>query len=322
MKLKIILDIIMTLIMLCLINSNLTGVALHEILGIIIFFLFFFHKLLNFKWIKAVTGNLFKKSANTKTKWMYAIDLLLLILATLNVATGILISTFVLTEIEATDIYATSQLHHILAYLLGITLIVHIGFHWAYLRNSLKLTKNGLGEKIVLGALATIFAITLLESNTLKKYWIPRQEPDSAYPAELQATDPPDPTEGKKPDPTKPQNPTEGKKPDPTQSQDSTEGDTEPQESQQPTESPETAPTEDHLEDDESLPIQPSTAPDIPTLEEYLSKIVCTGCGRRCLLTNPACSRGRDKQQNAVQEYNQTYDANESYSSGNSRPRH
>ena len=42
-----------------------------------IFFLFAFHKLFNFKWIKAVTRKLFKRTTKPRTRLLYLIDVLL-----------------------------------------------------------------------------------------------------------------------------------------------------------------------------------------------------------------------------------------------------
>lgn len=58
-----------------------------------------------------------------------------------------------------------------------------------------------------------------------------------------------------------------------------------------------------------------------PTIEEYLSKLFCTGYGRHCPLTNSACGRGMSMQIQKIQKYNQTYHTNETYTSTrNNRP--
>ena len=303
MKIKVLLDIVMTVIMVSLLNTNITGMALHEVLGIAVFVLFFVHKVLNFKWIKTVTGNLFKKSVNPKTRMMYALDVLLLILATLNVLTGILISTCILTEFSADDVLTTSQLHHILAYLLLAALLVHIGLHWAYLRKSMKIPKGGWAEKFTIAAIATALVLTLLDSYTIRNLLPPRKEEDPYYQEETIGTEQPEPTGPvgtEPPDPTEEESdPTEPETTDPPDPTEPTE--TEPQSPTEP-EGNEEEPTEPETEP----PTEPATEP-IPTLEEYLSKLRCTACGRRCLLTNPACGRGRTKQQSAIEEYNQTY---------------
>ena len=51
------------------------------------------------------------------------------------------------------------------------------------------------------------------------------------------------------------------------------------------------------------------------TIEKYLGKLHCTGCGRHCLLTNPQCGKGISQQQQMVKEYNEEYNTNASYTS-------
>lgn len=50
-----------------------------------------------------------------------------------------------------------------------------------------------------------------------------------------------------------------------------------------------------------------NTQPEPPTLEEYLSRLRCTGCSRRCILTNPHCSKGVAKAATAEIEYYEIY---------------
>lgn len=53
---------------------------------------------------------------------------------------------------------------------------------------------------------------------------------------------------------------------------------------------------------------QPETQGDTPpSLEEFLSKLNCTACGKHCSLLSPRCGRGQMQAQQAEEEYNQTY---------------
>lgn len=55
----------------------------------------------------------------------------------------------------------------------------------------------------------------------------------------------------------------------------------------------------------ESLITESAPEPEVQTdgLEEYLSKLVCTGCGRRCPLTDPQCRKGESQAQRATEEF-------------------
>lgn len=55
-----------------------------------------------------------------------------------------------------------------------------------------------------------------------------------------------------------------------------------------------------------------STVTQIPeeeklSLDEYLGKLTCTGCGRRCSLLAPQCGKGERQAQSATEEYNSLY---------------
>lgn len=211
---------------------------------------------------------LFKKGIKTKTKIMYVVDIILLMLVILNVITGILISTHILTNITTNNIRATSQWHHFFAYWLAIVLIIHIVLHWEFIRNAIKIKKDSLTEKIMLGVIAVIIIVVLLKGNILKKLIIPRKEIDLQYEVEN----------------------TENQINNKSQKDEESAG-------------------------DKSTQTNSTMITDKPTIEEYLSKLFCTGCGRHCPLTNPACGKGMSKQTQEIQEYNQMYGTNETYTS-------
>ena len=85
--------------------------------------------------------NLFKKNMKTKTKIMYVVDILLLMLIILNVVTGVLISRTILTSITIGSKGILSFWHHFLASLLAILIIIHVGLHWDFIRNTLRIKK-------------------------------------------------------------------------------------------------------------------------------------------------------------------------------------
>ncbi|MGN0669995.1 MAG: hypothetical protein ACI4JZ_05545, partial [Oscillospiraceae bacterium] len=56
----------------------------------------------------------------------------------------------------------------------------------------------------------------------------------------------------------------------------------------------------------ESISESTETTPP-PSVEEYLSKLICTGCGKRCSLLSPRCGKGRIQAESAKEQYYQTY---------------
>ena len=293
--LKIFLDIVMAIMMICLLNSNITGIKLHEILGIAVFFVFVLHKILNFKWIKAITKSLFRKNISTKAKIMYAIDILLLVLVTLNVFTGILISTYIFTYISAVYMDITSDIHHWLAYLLLATLIVHVALHGSYIRTATKMKKGGLAEKIALCCFSVIITAVLMSSNTFKRSITTNESVLPPYHIESLDTSESVSVSEKEKETSSKKTTNKESKDKTTQSNKSTTG---------------------------NANTTPSAGGDKPTIEEFLSKIICRRCGKGCLLISPDCSKGRNEQQQQVQIYNETYGTNETYaSSDNKKPR-
>jgi len=125
---KYLFDITMTVLMLLLMDYDVTGLALHEWLGIGLFVMFAAHKLFNYKWIKGVSARLFDSGLKTKTRIMYLLDVLLLFSVSAVTVSGILVSE--LFSFELGDRAFWVSLHELTAYGSLILISVHIGFHW------------------------------------------------------------------------------------------------------------------------------------------------------------------------------------------------
>lgn len=102
-KFKVLIDILLFIITILLFNIGLIGNLNHEILGITLGILILIHVLLNFKWIKQVTKNL--KKINTKTKIMYVIDILIMLIYLGAIICGILISDKIFNFKMSSNLY-------------------------------------------------------------------------------------------------------------------------------------------------------------------------------------------------------------------------
>ncbi len=254
---KIILYVIMTIIMLILMNTNITGMELHEILGVGIFLIFLIHKILNIKWIIAITKNIFSKKVNLKTKIVYILNVILLITITANVITGILISKCILTNISISNSQNLSSWHKFISYWSLIIISIHIGLHWEMLINMFKkvfkITKESIITKYVLKivylaiAVSGIYSLTKTQIN--KNFILPINNNQN--------------------------------KKEVTKKESQDESNTNSSNSSN------------------SVIIEEDTG-----LEDYLSKLYCTGCGKHCPLTNPQCGRGQNYRQEKIEEYN------------------
>lgn len=179
---KIILDVLTTIIMILLMNNNFTGVKRHEVLGIAIVLLFVIHKYFNWSWIKNITLNLFNKKTPTKTKIMYFLDILLLMLLLLNTLSGILISQNLFTYLNARNIKIWSNLHHLFAYGFLVVIGIHLGLHWQYVMNifkkifKIKKTNNIIKTILRITFLGiVIFGIISLLNPEINKKFIPEK---------------------------------------------------------------------------------------------------------------------------------------------------
>lgn len=279
---KMILDVVMTIMMVLLMCLNFTGLQIHEIMGIAIFFFFLIHNFINFKWIKAVTLN-FKKST-LKTKIMYIINILLFISTSATVITGILISKTILTEIKIPNTEFLNGWHTSFAYWSLIIIAVHIGVHWKSILNKLmtviKVSKDNILIKIVLRVIYIAIAISAIYS-LIKGDFANKLIPFGKINSKDNNT-----------------NSNINQASSTLVVDDSTDsGNT----------------------DNNSTSNTTSTSSEAPTISEFLGNLHCTGCGRHCLLTSPQCNIGVEYQTEKVAEYNETYGTNETYTSTSSK---
>ena len=127
-RIKLALDILMLLVLLLMYRKNVLGLSFHEIGGLAFGGLFIIHKLLNGKWIRAVTGRLFSSKTAWRCKVNWVIDFLLLVCFVVILLSGIEISQ-VLFEGERGQTLAKTA--HYGASALALVLIgAHMGLHY------------------------------------------------------------------------------------------------------------------------------------------------------------------------------------------------
>ena len=135
LKFKIAIDILMTICWIITMFYKLTGNALHEYVGMALFFLFILHTLLNWRWYAALGKGTYNKARIIRT----VINLALLVCVIATFATVPFISRTVYTGITAgMDRVARRpwQGLHKLAGKAGFALMgIHILQHWVLLKN-------------------------------------------------------------------------------------------------------------------------------------------------------------------------------------------
>ena len=125
-KMRMIIDILMTVLLPILMAYSLIGEAFHEVIGTAIFVLFIIHHILNRKWY----GAFFKGKYNARRIFQTVLDLLLLIFMILQPMSGVLMSKHLYTFLPALP--GSSQvrsIHMLLAYWGYVLLNIHAGTH-------------------------------------------------------------------------------------------------------------------------------------------------------------------------------------------------
>jgi len=152
----------MTILFILLLNTVATGMEFHEIAGIVILALFIFHNLLNLNWIKGITKNVFKRKANTKTIFMYVLDILLTISLTGTVLSGVFISRVLFTSLSVPFTEFWDAIHSPLAYLSLILISIHLGLHWQYIMASFRKMLGLKKDSVIRRRLSRLVALVIV----------------------------------------------------------------------------------------------------------------------------------------------------------------
>lgn len=139
-----IVNIAMTVVLLCLMAYSLIGETAHEILGTALFVLFTIHHILNRRWFGALTKGRYSAFRVLQTALVF-----LLILSVLaSMVSGIMLSNKLYTflpRIKGVSAIARSA-HMVCAYLNFVLMSLHLGLHWNAMINAMsRKSEDGLG---------------------------------------------------------------------------------------------------------------------------------------------------------------------------------
>lgn len=137
---KFVLDILMALLLALMYNKRVLGLAFHEIGGMALCGLFIIHKLLNWKWIKAVSTGLFSRRVPARQKLYWVLDILLFASFAYVLVSGILISKVVF---PSTGGGMAFKLGHYAAAAFALVLTgVHVGLHMGWIGQRMSFLKR------------------------------------------------------------------------------------------------------------------------------------------------------------------------------------
>jgi hypothetical protein len=137
-KIKIIVDIVMTISLFLLMGMRLTGQLWHEITGTVMFVLFIVHHILNRKWIKAIPKGKYTayRVMQTLINVSMAVGVILLMLS------GMAMSGYLFKWLSLPIGAATARsIHLITSHAVYLVMSMHIGMHFAVMI-------GGMGRKI------------------------------------------------------------------------------------------------------------------------------------------------------------------------------
>ena len=127
MKIKVIIDLLMTILLLLLMAFQITGQEFHEWFGAGMLILFLVHNILNFKWYKSLFKGRYSILRVMRMIVNFAVLLSMLCLA----YSGIVMSHYVFDFVSILGQMALARQMHMAASYWGFVLMsVHLGFHW------------------------------------------------------------------------------------------------------------------------------------------------------------------------------------------------
>ena len=135
LKSKLVMDILVAGLILALLSTALTGLALHEWLGIAVGTVLIVHMLLGWQWIASITKRFFQFLPGL-TRFEYILDFFLFTAMTLTIYSGLMISR---VAVPALGLYGAAPnflwrgLHSLSANSLMLLVGLHLAISWSWI---------------------------------------------------------------------------------------------------------------------------------------------------------------------------------------------
>jgi hypothetical protein len=138
------------------------GLAFHEIAGLAVGLAFILHMLLNWRWIKQVTLELFSNKIPGKTKFGYILNVLLLLVMGYVVVSGVLVSKYLFPNLRFGNEMFLKSTHISLSYFTLLLLGIHLGLHWDWVMKMCKRMFGITQNRNVFGYVAKVAVVLVL----------------------------------------------------------------------------------------------------------------------------------------------------------------
>ncbi|MBM7694316.1 hypothetical protein JOC77_003777 [Peribacillus deserti] len=134
MLIRLVIDLSMTVCMLVVMAYYITGNAIHELAGVILFLLFITHNIFNRRWYKTI----FKGKHYVRRLLSIAVNLLFLASMTVVMISSVPISRDIFPFISTKNDMILLQIHVMTSYWGFIFMAVHIGMSWGTIINAVR----------------------------------------------------------------------------------------------------------------------------------------------------------------------------------------
>jgi hypothetical protein len=277
LKNKLAVDLAMTLLFLSLMFATQTGWTWHETAGLGAGLLVLIHLCLNSGWIRGVLKHQTTQRNECKTdatgrndngrSLKILMNSTIAITLLISLITGILISVVLFPDLGIGHRALFVFIHKWSSYLAGGLMLLHLLMHASYLKKSVHAVFSGKAGKRLKNRITITASLLMLGIFAWGQY--------RSIASSVQNT---------------------------ADEQSASASSSDNQEVQVITEQPAEVPEEVTVADSGTQITEP-----VVSLQEYLSGLTCTGCGKHCLLTSPRCGKGEVQASQATDEYNQTY---------------
>lgn len=272
LKQKLIMDGIMMILLLVLMNYDLTGGLIHEFLGIVILVGFIIHAAANRRYYAVMIKAIKRGEAGTRNKVAFAINIILPFLAILMLLSSVAVSRELLPGISVmfrSEMWV--PIHIICAVVLLICLFIHVCLHAKMISAFIgQYAESPALQKLKsagIRVMAFLFALLVIKSSfsnmTDAVSLLPSGDPD----------------------------------------QSEFDSDSNKQSNEMIIEDNDTGDQDGYVIEIEPEPEAEETV----SLEDYLGSLFCSGCGRHCSLLSPRCGKGENQASQAAEEYYETY---------------
>lgn len=160
---KMVLDLMMAITFVLLMNPRvLNGLPFHEMAGLVIGVAILVHIALNYRWVINTTKKIFAPELPRKTRFSFLLNILLLILMTTVIVSGILISRVVFPNISIEGDHFVRGIHSFSSDATLALVGLHIGVHWQWIMSTCKKafkSKEGKWRKGVIASAVLSLAV-------------------------------------------------------------------------------------------------------------------------------------------------------------------